>query len=168
MKNLKIIFKIFLVVLLISNTTFVSKAIECIPSWNWNRTVEQNCSFPSWWKKIYWNINVWNKTITIPNWVVMWINLSSNKITFSGGKILLQWNAKIDNSVSNRHYITKSYSIRYWGVSSSSASNAIDCNHWACTSCPAWTKAMNSSRNWVQSSSPRSVWNAGTMYCAKF
>lgn len=89
-------------------------AADCNPTFNRNYTVEGNCTWPvhplTWNNvKVFGNITVGNYTVTIPSWVVLGINLGSNKITFNTGKILMSGTAKIDNSPSERFYKSKSY-----------------------------------------------------------
>ena len=84
--------------ILFSLLLITANAVECFPnSWEANRTVEGDCDFPIGYKvsgDMYtgpYTVNVTNGTL--------WINLSTNKITFTTGKILFT-NGKADNSVS--------------------------------------------------------------------
>lgn len=95
-------------ILLTATPLAVVKAVNCYPAWSGNYTVEANCTWPGNYK-VYGNIIVGDKTVTIPNGRVMGINLNNNKVTFTTGKILMSGSAKIDNSVSSRYYTTKNY-----------------------------------------------------------
>ncbi len=149
----------------------------CFPTWDGDWILNTyldwlNCTFPSWWYKIYGNVYVgrnWDFTINISDWVTMGVDLSSNFIDFTDsnwnirGKIQLQWTAKIENSVSNRYYVEVSYDIDGDGI----------------TKCPKWTVALN--LTWTQdlpqsdinNASPLLQWQIksvalnGSLYCVK-
>jgi hypothetical protein len=54
-------------------------------------------------------MTVGTRTVTVPNGRVVGVNLGTNTVTFSTGKMLFTGSAKMDNSVSKRHYEAKSY-----------------------------------------------------------
>lgn len=133
MKIIKRTFIISLVLIFSINFLSYANAVDCVPSWNWDWVVEWDCTYPSWWYKVYGNIIVWDKTVTIPNWVTIGIDLSVNRITFTTGKILLQGSAKIDNSVSSRKVVMITYTT--WVANYT-------------TPCPAWMVVLNSTWTW--------------------
>jgi len=179
MKKIKIIILTFL--LFIQSIIFLqANAIDCHPAYNWNWTVTTNCTWPDWYK-VYGNIYVWDYTITMWANDDMWIDLSSNKITFNNWKINLDTTAKIANHVSSRYYIAISYNTTW---------NSTDCdssNSWnQCTACPSWMYAFNTetapASNWTtgflnnttkdnpgpyntDNSNHRLVNSTGTLYC---
>lgn len=104
----KIIIFISVVFLLSGLSLGAGYAADCKVKWNGTYNVEANCTWP-WNYKVYGDINVGTRTVTIPTGRVMGINLASNKITFSTGKILMSGTAKIDNSVSTRYKIQVAY-----------------------------------------------------------
>ena len=115
----------FLIFLLSFNFFQVTvNAVTCHPAYKWNWKVTNNCEWPDWYK-VYWDIYVWDYTITMKNNSDMWIDLNSNKITFRNWKINLYTTAKIANHVSSRYYIAISYN-----------------NNWV-TSCPNWMLVFN-------------------------
>lgn len=127
-----------------------ANAVTCKPPFNGNWTVPANCTYPSGGIKVYGDINVGSRTITVPTGIVLWINLGSNKVTFSSGKILFQWNSRMDNSVSRRNFITVSYS------SNSGRQN-----------CPSGWRIVNTSWNAFQWSNVSNVASSWTFRCGK-
>ena len=137
----------------------------CFPTWDGDWILDTNldwlnCTYPSGWYKIYWNVEVWKNwdfTITIPNWVTMGIDLSVNKIEFKDSswnirwKIKLNWTAVIkDVNNGKRYYISK----RYYA-------NGI-------TKCPRWTVVLWSNRSGVITKGRmQSVPSQWYMYCAR-
>lgn len=118
------------ILLLIAISFWIVSAVNaapCQPSFNGNRTVEATCNFNQS-AKIYWDIIVWDKTVTVDNTITMWIDLSVNKITFTTWKILFTGSAKANNSVSARYALNYAYSE---GAPIST------------TPCPAWMKVAN-------------------------
>lgn len=103
-------------------------AATCEPSFNGNRTVEANCNLNQS-GKIFWNIIVWDKVVTVDNGITLWIDLSVNKITFTTWKMLFTGSAKANNSVSNRFALNFAYSE--WAPLST-------------TACPSWMRVVNS------------------------
>lgn len=142
--------KIFLILLIgvslwLQNLS--ANAVACQPKWDGTRTVEANCDLPAS-GRIYGDITVWPYTVTVPTWTVLWINLATNKVTFTTWKILFQWTAKMDASVSNRFSVAINYVVSGW-----------------VTNCPAGMSVLNAWQTgfeaWVNY-----VSGAGTMYCA--
>jgi len=91
------------------STMSYANAVTCQPPFNGTYNVTTSCTYPAWGIRVYGNINVWAHTITVPSGRVLGINLASNKVTFTSGKILFQGTAKMDNSVSARNLVTVSY-----------------------------------------------------------
>lgn len=60
--------------------------------------------------KVYGDVIVGSRTVTVPNGATLGIDLSTNKATFTTGKILFSGTGKMDNTVSNRNFVTVSYS----------------------------------------------------------
>lgn len=110
--------------------------------------MEATCDFPAS-AKIFGDIVVGPYTVTVPSGVVMGINLSANKMTFTTGKVLYSGTAKSDNSVGNGHMIAVTY------------------NAGTTTSCPAGMQVLSSAA--AQSAfvgGLSAVVSSGTMYCA--
>lgn len=104
------------------NATFT----ECKPRWDWDWSITNNCSWPSWYM-LYGDLSVWNHTIEVWTWVDMWIDLSVNKITFSDSSIsrlLINSTAKVSNHVIKRFYKTYTFSSWWYGWISA---------YWPCT-----------------------------------
>ncbi len=149
----KILSYILTIVTLVWLPLAFANAVNCQPPFKGNYTVEATCTWPGNYK-VFWNIIVWNKVVTVPTGVVMGINLTNRKITFTTGKILLQWTAKIDNSVSTRYYTTHAYT----------ASSGV-------TNCPAGYQVLNNANGtptnyqWAtQTTGLAASWN---FYCWK-
>lgn len=149
--------KIILLAIVIFINILLIKTINagyCHPSYKWNWTVTSSCTWPDGYK-VYWNIYVWNHTITMWSYSDMWINLSSNKITFWNWKINLASTAKISNHVSSRYYISVNYNTNW---------NWVDCQYDApwnqCTHCPSWMYVFNRSSY----SAPASNWTSSYMW----
>lgn len=140
---------VFTLILFFSTFAFAN-AVTCEPPFNGVWNVTGNCTYPTTGIKVYGDINVGNATITVPTGAVLWINLGTNKVTFSSGKILFQWSWKMDNSVSSRNFITISYSA------SSSRTN-----------CPSGYRIVNTAWNNYQWSTVTSVAASGTIRCWK-
>lgn len=161
----KIIFYICILTVLVGIPLVFANAVDCKPNFTGNYTVEGNCTWPAGWIKVFGDMNVWTRTITVPTGRVLWINLGSNKATFSTWKILFTGSARMDNSVGNRYYETRSFS----------SSSVI-------TACPPWFRALNrvaptlptayqvNSVSSPNSSDGLSILNAGptgSFYCGK-
>ncbi len=146
----KMIFYIFFLIF-ISSIFFATyvHAVDCEPTFNRDYTVERDCDWPGNYK-VYWDIIVWNKTVNVPNGRTMWIDLSSNKVTFSTWKVLIYWTWKINNSASSRYYITKYYS----------ASSGV-------TNCPSWYEVLNTTPSNYQWNSVTNIPSSGVFYCWK-
>lgn len=84
-------------------------AAPCQPSFNGNRTVEANCNINQS-AKVFWDIIVGDKIVTVDNGMTLGIDLSVNKITFTTWKMLFTGSAKANNSVSGRYVLNFSYS----------------------------------------------------------
>lgn len=149
----KIVLFVFTLFVLFSHVT--ANAVTCFPRWEWSRTVEANCTFPAWWYKIYGDVIIGDNTITLPTWSVMWVDLINQKITFTTWKIMLEGTAKIDDTVSNRYYVTQSYSK--W---TSNPGPTV-------TECPAGTQLLNDTHTGFLTSTKVYVSENGTMDCAK-
>lgn len=164
-----IIFSLFL----FFSNILITHAVTCYPAWDGNWTADQTCDYPTGGYKVFGDIYVNTRTITIPAATTLWINLTTQKITFTTGKILIPANSKIDNSVSTRFYVAVAYT------------------NWAVTSCPGNTEVMDTTTVPVynattfnnlnaylnaQVTNPgpypwsnanvRNVASSGTMYCA--
>lgn len=152
----KILSYILLVVILVGMPLSFANAADCKVRWNGHYTVEANCTWPGNYK-VYGNIYVWDKTITIPANRTMWINLASNKITFTTGKILIDATSKIDNSVSTRYLKTKAYTAWVWTIN--------------ITTCQSWFNVLNriapTVPTWFQWWSETTVAQNGTIQCGK-
>ena len=142
--------KVFLLIWTFFLLILSASALTCIPDWDGDRTVEWDCDYPAWGYKVRGDITVGDYTVTIPDGEVLGIDLSTNKITFWNGKILIWNNAKIDNSVSNRYDFAVSYTVEA-----------------PITNCPAWTEVLVMARTWFIGTTPVDVAESGTMYCAK-
>lgn len=157
MKRRQITSLLVLVAILFSNI-YTAWAVACKPRWNGTRTVEATCDFSSS-ARIYGDIIVWPYTVTVPTWVVLWINLSTNKATFTTWKILFTGTAKMDGSVSNRYTyaISYSYVTNVW---------ITDCANGSCTACWNGANVLNPGQTWFAGSTPIAVGSSGTIYCA--
>lgn len=125
-----------------------ANGIACRPRWNGTRTVEATCDFPAS-AMIYGDIIVGPYTVTVPNWVTLGLNMATYKATFTTGKIMFTWTAKMDASVTNRYSIWKTYS------------------NGAFTQCDPGMQVLNAALTWfAPSGSLSTVWSSGTMYCA--
>jgi hypothetical protein len=139
-----------------------------LPDWDGDWIVEWDCDFPNGNYKVYWDIIVWNYTVTIPIWITLWIDLTTNKITFWNWKILFGTNAKIDNSVSTRYDFSVNYIETPAGTVIPITTHDTPITSWVpITNCPTWTQVLNLSRTWFAWTSPLWVAASGTMYCAK-
>gem|GEM_PF-4741823 len=58
-------------------------AATCQPPFNGNWVVPANCTYPTGGIKVYGNITVGTRIITVPTGAVLGIDLSSKKVTFS-------------------------------------------------------------------------------------
>ncbi len=105
-------------------------AADCVLPYDGSWTVSSNCTWPDGYK-IYGDIVVWSYTITMWANDDMWIDLATNKITFTTWKIDLATTARIDNHITTRYYVSRTYSTVWtW----------VDCNGagWnQCTHCPS-------------------------------
>jgi hypothetical protein len=132
---------------------FVSAA-DCNPTFSGNYTVEANCTWPAGGVKVFGNMTVGTRTVTVPNGRVVGVNLGTNTVTFSTGKMLFTGSAKMDNSVSKRHYEAKSYT---------SWSNV--------TNCASWWKVLNQIAPTVPTAyqwwSRTGKSTSGSIYCGK-
>ena len=126
-------------------------AVLCVPTFNSSYTVEWDCEWP-WNYKVYWDIIVWSRIVTVPSWFTLGIDLWSNKATFTTGRVRFQGSGKMDNSTSGRYYISVPYGI------------------WT-TACPSWFQVLNqispSTPTNYQSATSTAVASTGTMYCWK-
>ena len=93
-------------------STFVSfaNAANCAPRWNGTWTVTADCTYAQT-AKIFGDIIVWPYTVTVPTWIVMGIDMTVNKMTFTTGKVMFQGSAKADNTTSVRYEINVTYSV---------------------------------------------------------
>lgn len=127
-----------------------TNAVTCQPPFNGNRTVEGDCTYPTTWLKVYGDVIVGSRTVTVPNGATLGIDLSTNKATFTTGKILFSGTGKMDNTVSNRNFVTVSYS---------SATGNVNC--------PSGYAILNTWGTWYQWSSITDVASSGTIRCWK-
>lgn len=126
-------------------------AVDCEPTFNRTYTVEGTCDWP-WNYKVYGDIIVWWNIVTVPAGRTMWVNLTSNKVTFSGWwYVRFEWTGKMDNSVSARYYKTVSYGNNTW-----------------VTNCPSWYDLLNTwPTNYQAVNTLRSGWSSGSFHCGK-
>ena len=150
----KIIIFISVVFLLSGLSLGAGYAADCKVKWNGTYNVEANCTWPGNYK-VYGDINVGTRTVTIPTGRVMGIDLNNQKITFTTGKILMSGTAKIDNSVSTRYKIQVPYT-RGTGV-------------FNVTNCPSGFNVLNRINNntptGYQGSTVRNVNQNGNLNC---
>ncbi len=141
---------VYIIFSILSFNIFYSfaNAVECHPAYKGNWWVTNNCDWPDWYK-VYWDIYVWDYTITMWANDDMWIDLNSKKITFNNWKINLASTAKIANHVTTRYYISVSYNTNWtWGDCDSD-------NSWnQCTACPSWMIAFN-----IEWRAPKQDWS---------
>ncbi len=150
MKAKKIFISILIGVSLLAQN-LSAHAVACHPRWDGTRTVEANCDFPAS-VRIYGDVIVWPYTVTVPNWVVFWVNLVANKVTFTTWKILFQWTAKMDGSVATRYTQTAWYVATAYVV------------WWSTTSCPGGMSVLNAWQTWMETWINYVGW-AWTMVC---
>jgi len=157
----KILSHILIIAFLTTIPLTFANAVDCEPTFNRNYTVEGNCTWPTWGYKVFGDIIVATRIVTIPTGVVMGIDLATKKITFTTGKILLTGTAKIDNSVSTRYYKSTPFT---------SGANSI--NVTPCSTLGAWYEVLNRHNATVpfnyQGSTIRWIaQQSGTMHCGK-
>ncbi len=111
----KKIYWVILICLLFCAGTLQANAVNCEPPFNGNWVVPWNCTYNRN-LKVFGDIIVGSRTITVPNGVTLGINLWTNKATFTTGKILFSGTAKMDNSVSTRNFINVTYGVTAGGT----------------------------------------------------
>lgn len=110
----KIIAFILILNLVIWWTPSIANAasVDCNPSWDGTWAVTEDCNFPDGYK-ISGDINLGSYEVIVKNGRTLWFDLSTNKITFTTGKItFLGSSSKMDNTIptTSRYYETQAYS----------------------------------------------------------
>ena len=145
---MKKVLYIFMIVSIFFSSVFIANAVDCAPKFRWDYIVEGSCTWPGNYK-VFWDIIVGDKIITVPNGRIIGIDLMSKKATFTLGKILFLGSWKMTNTNSSGYYIA----INYWAGGT--------------TNCPAGysllTMAINGYYVWGVLTRPSS----GTFYCWK-
>lgn len=126
-----------------------ANAVDCQPPFNGNWIVWWDCSY-SRDIKVFGDITVWPHTISVPDGVTLGIDLSSNRVTFTSGKVLFAGGGKMDNSVSTRNFIEVSYSVSTAG-----------------TGCPNGYSVLNTAGTVFQWGSVTVVPSSGIIRCGK-
>lgn len=146
------VIKIFSVVALFATWIAMyahANAVDCEPTFNRNYTVEGNCTWPGAYK-VYGDIIVADKVVTIETGDVVGIDLSTNKVTFTTGRMDFSGDGKMDNSVSARYYVTLSFT-----------------NSSTVTSCPAGYEVLNTTPDDYQGATITSLSPTWSLYCGK-
>lgn len=124
-----------------------ANAVACRPKWNGTRTVEATCDFPAS-AMIYGDIIVGTYTVTVPDGVTLWLNMATNKATFTTWKIMFLGSGKMSAAVTNRYTQGITFNAGY-------------------TPCSAGMQVLNAAQSGFAPNGSLSVtgWT-GTMYCA--
>jgi len=121
----------------------------CVPNFRWDYTVEGNCTWPGNYT-VRWNINVGTRTVTVPTWRTIWVNLAAQRVTFTSGRINFQWSASMRYTNSGGYYISMSHSSNSWF-----------------RNCPSWMRVLNMTPSGYQGSSVTWRPASGVFYCWK-
>lgn len=146
--NMKRFLALILWVVYLCTLMHVSAA-DCEPPFNGDWVVTADCDYPAGGYKVYWDITVGEYVITVPTGVSFGIDLTTNKITFTTGRIDFQWTATMNDSVTARNYVDVAYTS---GTS---------------TSCPSWYAVANTAGTAFQWWTWQAVATSGTIRCGK-
>lgn len=134
MKKMK---KIIFILILIVSLLFTSFQITYASCWGvlddglsvW--TVASDCTVSDWLYSIWNDVIVWARTVTVASNAALLLDWNNNKMTFTTGKVLLQWNATL-----------------YWEHSEFTWYNpdtptGVAVTSGSYTNCPTWKTAWN-------------------------
>lgn len=145
---MKKILYIFLAFLFFVNTFLIVQAVDCAPKFRWDFIVDANCTWP-WDFKVYWDIIIGDKLITVPDSRIIWIDLNSQKVTFTTWGVRLEGDSKIVNAELSWYYIVVPYSTT--GINE----------------CPPGYTLLNMQRSDYHDASIVNTPPTGNMYCWK-
>jgi len=134
--------KIIFIPFLIASLLFTSFQITYANCWGaltngvstW--TVASNCTVSNGLYSIWNDVIVWARTVTVASNAALLLDWNNNKMTFTTGKVLLQWNGTLYGE----------HSEFTWYNPDTPTGTAVTSGSF--TNCPSWKTAWNPIVNW--------------------